>query len=221
MPDSLQFDRRQFILLLGLSLTSGFGGSGCERRYQRAGANHVLGEVQYLLFPKKHIRERALLLFRDDGGWSVLSTQCTHEGCDLTYQDQVLLCSCCESVFRHDGMVLRGPAKDPLPFYSISYRDNKLYADGSKIVGADYRFTTPEIERAVKDLRARILKEGIGPQENIPNVLLYGQGTASDVPVDRGTGNIKNPELPPDKSPLPNIPFPLKSSAGSSSADSQ
>ena len=164
--------------------------NGCDKRFHRPGGEHNLGEVQYRLFPKQHIADRSMLLFRDEKGWWVMSTRCTYDGCDLTYQDQVLLCSCCKSAFTHEGKVINGPALDPLPFYEMFYKDKFLYAESGKHVKSDYRFTTPEIERAINKLRERIKKEGILPTDGIPPVLWNGQGAASDVPVERGTGNL-------------------------------
>ena len=51
-----------------------------------------------------------------------------------------------------------------------------MFADPVKMVDANYRFTTPEIENAIRSLRERIKDEGIGDEAKIPEILL-GSGT--------------------------------------------
>jgi len=93
-------------------------------------------------------------------------------------------------MFSHEGKVLKGPALDNLPYYEIFYGENHLFANAGKEVKPDYRYTTPEIERAISKLRERIKNEKMLPTDNIPPILWNGQGAASDVPVDRGTSNL-------------------------------
>ena len=112
-----------------------------------------------------------MLVRLDDDGWSVMSARCSHEGCDLTFQPNTFLCSCCRSVYDHDGAVLKGPAVHALPYYELTFKHDKLQANTEKIVQKNYRFMMPEIKDLVKELRRRVLEEGKG-QVRIPKVLL-------------------------------------------------
>ncbi len=148
----------------------------CKQAYHRPAGEHDMGDVGDLLYSEQHNRPRALLIFRDDQGWSALSTQCSHDGCDLTYQDQMLVCSCCQSKYDKQGRVVHGPSEEALPFFEIRYKDNHLYANSAKIVDENYRFTTPEIEAAIAALRERVKKEGVRTVVRIPEILLGNAG---------------------------------------------
>ncbi len=150
--------------------------SACERhRYIRPPSELDLGSVRELLYSVVHVRPRAALVYRDTDGWRALSTRCTYNGCDCTFQEPILLCPCCRSQFDLEGRVLRGSvAQYPLPWMEISYRDGHLYGNPGKIVEATYRFTDPVIEEAIRKLRERIKDEGIGDEAKIPEILLGG-----------------------------------------------
>lgn len=156
---------------------------GCKfRDYKRPAGLLNLGEVKTLLFEKQHIPVKAILLYRDERGWSALSTRSTYSGCDLTYQDQTLLDSCSGSEFSHSGKVLRGPADRPLPWYGLEYKDNRLFVDTGEIVDESYRFTTPEIEAAIRELREKIKTDDSSRGMKIPKILLgEGDETGSEL----------------------------------------
>ena len=160
------FSRRGF-LRLGVAAAAGtFVLAACHRGYQRKPELVNLGPVKDLLSATQHIASKKVLVFRDDNGWAALGTSCSHDGCDLTFQDDTLLCPCCRSLYRHTGEVLRGPAKQNMVWYEISYSDGNLLADTGKQVDAKTRFTTPQLEAALKKLREKL-------QEN-PNLLQDG-----------------------------------------------
>jgi nitrite reductase/ring-hydroxylating ferredoxin subunit len=174
--------RRKFIrqissslIVLSLPLLT-----SCKDGYTRPASEFNLGLVQDLLYNQQLVREKDILVYRDDGGWSALSTQCSHEGCALSYQEERFLCTCCGSAFDHAGKVIKGPARNPLPYFEVRYADGNLYADSSRIVKADYRFTTPELEEAIQRLSERIKKEGTRVGSQIPDILL-GQGDKTEV----------------------------------------
>lgn len=162
---NLNLSRRDLLKLLFLPLL------GCEQSYERPVGLHDLGEVKELLNPTSFVRDKAFYLRRDDAGWSAMSTQCTYEGCQLSLQERAFICVCCRSIFDLAGRVARGPAKNNLPYYSIFYKDNHLYADTAEIVEASDRYTTPEIEQALAKLRERIQQEGARPGAQIPDIL--------------------------------------------------
>lgn len=173
LTKNIELSRRTFVRALagGLALSL-FPLSSCRRRFVRPGGELRLGQLEKLLFAEQHIADKSILLRRDTAGWSALSTRCTYEGCDLTNQEENLLCHCCHSLFAANGRVLKGPASDNLPWYEVYYKDNLLFVNTAKQVTSKARFTTPEIEAAIKKLRAKIKKDG--PQEGvkIPKILL-------------------------------------------------
>lgn len=178
------FSRRRFlsaILAAPAAASLGaiaLGTSGCERhRYDRPAEELDLGTVRELLYSVVHVRPKAALVYRDSDGWRALSTRCTYNGCDCTYQDPILLCPCCRSTFDLEGRVRPGGmAKRDLPWMKIFYRDGHLWGNPGEVMPASYRFSDPRIEDAIRKLRERIKDEGIGDEAKIPDVLL-GSGT--------------------------------------------
>ncbi len=156
--------------------------AACERhRYVREKEQKEveldLGTVKDLLITQTHIPIKSILLFRDIDGWSALSTRCTYEGCDLTYQEPILLCPCCHSTYdAGTGLPYSGSsASRALPWVEVSYREGHLYAHPGKPVDRKWRFTTPEIEEAVRKLRIQIRDEGV-EQVKIPKALMGKRG---------------------------------------------
>lgn len=189
MSSSL-LDRRSFLFsLLALAF------SACTKhRYVRPAGRLELGKVRELLYTSIHVRSKATMVFRDGAGWSALSARCTYEGCDLTYQFQTrtFLCPCCKSEFKLNGENFSGgQAKDPLPWMNIVYQDGSLYAEPDKIVDAKFRFTTPEIEQAVREARIPIKELAVQDEVKIPDIL---QGKGGDGSGDMFTDD-DNPEL--------------------------
>ena len=182
-PLSTRLSRRRFLagaaFLLLLS-----AGVGCKKQFRRPHGELDLGEVKELLDPKMHIPEKAMLLFRDDRGWSVLSTRCTEEGCDLTYQDETLFCPCCRSYYDHRGRVISGRAPANLPWYQIRYSDGRLYADPGKIVESGYRFQDPELEKDVSEMREKRREAGYTTKATVPENLT-GKGSGDGAPMFR------------------------------------
>lgn len=171
------FDRRTFLSLLA-STPALIAFQGCERhRYIRPAGELDLGTVRELLYSVVHVRSKAVLVYRDAEGWRALSTRCTYNGCDCTYQEPILLCPCCRSQFDLEGRVLRGSiATHNLPWIKVTYRDGHLYADPGQVVSPSDHFQDERIEEAIRKLRERIKDEGIGDEAKIPELLL-GSGT--------------------------------------------
>ena len=166
-------------VVTAIVLTGVIALGACKDHYERPGGFHDLGEVKDLLYSEHFVQDRGFLVKRDAEGWSALSARCSNDGCELTYRDESLRCMCCGSEFDHDGHVMHGPAKYPLPYYTLVYTDNHLYVDTNEEVKESYRFTTPEIEQAIAQLRERIKREGIRPGAKVPEILL---GTGDNEP---------------------------------------
>ena len=143
--------RREFIQTLVLGL-SGVSLISCERqKYIRPEADLDLGPVKSLLYVKTHVPIKSVLVFRDVDGWHALSTRCTYDGCDLTYQEPVLLCPCCRTRYTLDGVPYQGgKARRNLPWVELSYRDGHLHSNPGKFKNPNWRFTSPEIEEAIR-----------------------------------------------------------------------
>lgn len=176
-----RISRRRFIGgVCTVALSNSF--VACERhRYIRPAAELDLGTLDELLYSIVHIRSKAILLFRDADGWSALSTRCTYRGCDLTHQEiafreEGLLCPCCRTRYTLAGIPQRGwPATHPLPWVDIYFKDGHLYANPGKVHDARWRFSTPEIEEAIRTLRKRVREEKLSDEVEIPD-LLTGKG---------------------------------------------
>lgn len=172
------YSRREVLKILGfgsLALMLPACNSLDREAYIRPEGLYPLGDLMNLLYEKQHIRDQAILVFLDEGGWSSMSARCSYEGCDLTYQSDTFLCACCRSVYDHYGAVLKGPATHDLPYYEMTFKNDQLQADTSKIVPKSHRFMKPEIKDLVQELRRKVLEEGRGSVK-IPRVLT-GKGS--------------------------------------------
>jgi len=145
------------LFILSVILAQG----SCKSSYTRKAQLIDLGEVKGFLYTKVFVRDHKLFVTRDDKGWAAMSTQCTHEGCDLSLQEKNFFCPCCRSYFEHNGQVISSPAEHNLPYYEMSYKEGHLYADTGKPVKPDYRFTTDELEQAIKKLNVEIRDQEI------------------------------------------------------------
>ena len=85
----------------------------------------------------------------------------------------MLFCPCCNSVFSHLGKVLRGPAKVDLPWAKMFFKNDNFYVDMGTTVDGNYRFTTDEIEKVIKDYNFKFRKtDEIDPHvSKIPEIL--------------------------------------------------
>lgn len=154
------------------------------REKEEINAELDLGAVSSLLFSQLHIPEKAILLFRDIEGWSALSTRCTYHGCDLTFQEPILLCPCCKSAYALTGDVYSGgKASRALPWVTVGYRDGHLYAYPGKVTDSKQRFTTPEIEDAVRKLKVQIRDTSVAAGVKVPDALLGQKGEDSEGPM--------------------------------------
>lgn len=181
----MTFSRRLFIL----GGISSVGLLACDRSVYRREEEQKnqeldLGPVKNLLYTQIHIPVKSVLLFRDIDGWSALSARCTYHGCDLTFQEPVLLCPCCKSTFSLDGQPhADGVATVPLPWIEVGYKDGHLYAYPGKVVSKSKRFTTPDIEAAVRKLKLQVRDPSISSEAKIPESLLGARDPEEDGPM--------------------------------------
>lgn len=113
-----------------------------------------LGKVEELLAEQHLFKEYSLLLRRDERGFSVMSTMCTHDLSPLTLQpageEMIFVSQYSESKYDAFGHVLSGPAISDLPFYELKIdtgaydgpRDT-LYAQVGVEVGRAWRLRPP------------------------------------------------------------------------------
>lgn len=166
---------------------------GCEKRYERVAVKYDLGDVNTLNAPSQFIRDQALYLFHDTNGWSVMSTRCTYDGCELSTQQDLLICLCCQSEYSIGGENYRGPAKIQLPFYAISYSNSHLYADSGEEVAAAKRFTFPEIETDLAQFNETLMLQGQKNGEmKVPDLLLgQGDGEPGEMFIEKEARSVE------------------------------
>lgn len=74
-----------------------------------------LGEAMYFLPNSRTIRpDIPAVIYNKSGEYSALSLTCTHLGCTVEEDGEDFLCPCHGSRYNKDGLVLQGPAKQPL-----------------------------------------------------------------------------------------------------------
>jgi len=74
-----------------------------------------LGEALYILPNSRTIRpDIPAAIYNKSGKYSALSLTCTHLGCTVEEDGEGFLCPCHGSRYNKDGMVLQGPARQPL-----------------------------------------------------------------------------------------------------------
>ncbi len=191
----MKISRRTFVV----GGVSTLGLMACERRVYRREEQQKdvildLGPVRSLLYTQIHIPIKSVLLFRDIDGWSAISTRCSYNGCDLTYQEPTLFCPCCKSSFSLDGFPYAGGyATVPLPWIEVSYKEGHLYAYPGKVVPKKQRFTTPEIETAIRKLKLQIRDPSIASEARIPDSVQGKRDPEDDGPmfVDRAADLAK------------------------------
>jgi Rieske Fe-S protein len=80
----------------------------------------------------KNVARTPVIVYRREGGVTVLSAKCTHQGCPVRVDEGgTYSCGCHGSQFKYDGTVTKGPAArrlDAIPF-EISAAGEILVAD--------------------------------------------------------------------------------------------
>ncbi|MBX7143731.1 MAG: Rieske 2Fe-2S domain-containing protein [Oligoflexia bacterium] len=93
-----------------------------------------LGKITEFLAPETYLKAQRLLLRRDERGWYVMSTMCSHDLSALELKEvdgkRVFYSQFTSSSYDLDGNVLSGPAVEALPYYEL-YIDQGTY-DGMR-----------------------------------------------------------------------------------------
>jgi cytochrome b6-f complex iron-sulfur subunit len=64
--------------------------------------------------------DQRLFVFNEADGFYVISSVCTHLGCNVKRGGPGFACPCHGSQFDDNGQVVQGPAPKPLPWYALS-----------------------------------------------------------------------------------------------------
>lgn len=90
------------------------------------------GVLRLALMPKR----TPYFVINTDAGLVALSATCSHQGCALQSEGQLLVCPCHGSAFDHGGRVVRGPATEPLSSYEVTVQEDqdllKVHLGGSR-----------------------------------------------------------------------------------------
>lgn len=73
--------------------------------------------------------EPAVLVHLEEGDFVAYSAVCTHQQCEVAYQDGSLACPCHGSIFdpANGAEVTAGPADSPLPEIPVEVRDGEVF----------------------------------------------------------------------------------------------
>jgi len=81
------------------------------------------------------IREKELFVLRNEDGFGVFSSRCTHLGCTIRRTAEGFFCPCHGARYDERGQVTQGPARAPLPWYGIWLeQDGNIWVDTSEEV---------------------------------------------------------------------------------------
>jgi Rieske Fe-S protein len=115
----------------------GGGGGSCAGGTLVGDSSHFVNSGLYL------IQGTSVMVGRDSGGVYALSSVCTHQGCDLNVDGQLIIggirCLCHGSIFTLTGQVEVGPAFSPLPAFAITESCGQLFVNTSELVPSTQR----------------------------------------------------------------------------------
>ena len=134
-------DRRTFLqrLLTGAIGLLGLQATAIAARFAIAPVSYgpprrrVLGPAAHFAGSAPHfVEEAGVFVTRDERGFAAMSATCTHLGCTVREEagGEGFVCPCHGSRYDDDGIVLGGPAPDPLPFLRLELdRKGQLVVD--------------------------------------------------------------------------------------------
>ena len=140
-----RYSRRDFLNHLGWFATLGtFGGmTAASARYlipnvlYEPPKEFKIGRIDNYPEGVDFLSDRRIFVVRQKNLIKVVSAVCTHLGCTVNWvaERDRWECPCHGSIFNREGMVIRGPARRPLPWYEVSLTPNgRLLVDEQRIV---------------------------------------------------------------------------------------
>ena len=99
--------------------------------------SYKIGRPQDYLEGVTLIPDKKIFVVHYGGKFKALSAVCTHLGCTPSWSDERgrFECPCHGSIFNEKGIVIRGPAPKPLPWYHITRATgDRLFVDERRIV---------------------------------------------------------------------------------------
>lgn len=141
-------NRRNFIALSGLAVagacTGGlFQACGTQKyvtNYKLDGRKLIIKKSDFNFVKKeKTIRKKFVLIKPDNASFPIviyelaeseytaLLLQCSHQGCELTAYETMMVCPCHGAEFNKKGEVTQGPADTGLKFFKTTNDDENIY----------------------------------------------------------------------------------------------
>jgi cytochrome b6-f complex iron-sulfur subunit len=140
-----RYSRRDFLSQLGWLTTLGtFGGlAAASGRYMVPNVLYEppkefkIGSLDDFPEGVDFLSDRRIFVVHEKNVIRVVSAVCTHLGCTVNWvaERNRWECPCHGSIFNQEGMVIRGPARRPLPWYEVSFTpDGRLLVNERRIV---------------------------------------------------------------------------------------
>jgi cytochrome b6-f complex iron-sulfur subunit len=140
-----RYSRRGFLNRVGWLATLGsFGGlTAASARYMfpnvlyEPAKEFKIGTIDNFPEGVDFLADRRIFVVREKNLIRVVSAVCTHLGCTVNWvaERNRWECPCHGSVFNNEGMVIRGPARRPLPWYEVSLTPaGRILVDERRIV---------------------------------------------------------------------------------------
>lgn len=130
----MEFTRRKFLTMSSALLAGAFLSACVSMDRDDPDPKDVAVEADEVPEPGNpplyNQSERFFLIHNDDG-LLAFSTRCTHQGCNVSWQDnqERFHCPCHSSSFDRYGQQFEGPAPRPLDLFAVAVND-----DGSVVV---------------------------------------------------------------------------------------
>jgi Rieske Fe-S protein len=128
----MEMNRREFAVLAATAAAATCCGQGSVSADLASGTDVKIVDVGELggyatdgVFDK-FARSDRVLIVRSGNMIHAASASCTHRNCVLRAIESEIRCPCHGSRYAPSGVVLKGPATDPLPRYAISVIDGRI-----------------------------------------------------------------------------------------------
>jgi cytochrome b6-f complex iron-sulfur subunit len=140
-----RYSRRDFLNRLGWFATLGTFGSltAASARYMfpnvlyEPSKEFKIGRIDNYPEGVDFLSDRRIFVVREQNLIKVVSGVCTHLGCTVNWaaERHRWECPCHGSIFNREGVVIKWPARNPLPWYEVSLTpDGRLLVNERRIV---------------------------------------------------------------------------------------